>query len=586
MKLSHSSHSTPLLIFLILLGIYRASLLGSGAFAWPDEHLYNDSLRTIAALLDGNFQKACTALTGFGARPAEATLRLIPAAIQIWLERSTGIPLYNPQSLMIPAAFNVISSLLLSYFFYRVSFRLFADERWPALIAAIVFSLLVSSNVFVRHIIPYDTALAFCLLSLLLALRRAPKIEERIDLRRQALVIVIVGAGILIYPVTFLISRTAAKFGAVLALLGIIAGLAIAYRADRIETRHWMLIGIIAGIGLAIYPAYYPFPVAVGAIIALRAETPPFVGLSLSRLRAGLHYGLGMLAVMFFYEVIARIGDVSYLASAVRLSGTITQGSFEEGYIFIPRFFIEVEGAIGIVVLTGAIAYICLAGWRLIRRAKWSETEAALGLCVAIFGGLYLVYATQSTVLHKMAFTGRYARMYFPVVILMAIASLRYIPALSWRLVAQAGMVLVAVYSFAGFAREYYSLAYPVDVLYTHGIKWEDISQSARVYEGPRISQEWVSTAHPRGITRTNQFVTVPGDERYVLLNFGYFSGELSNLPAFTPPRDARLIYQGPHFLTFRSSGFEGFTIEKRREFAQRAYQIGIYRLETRKEQE
>lgn len=560
-----------------MLGLYRASLLGHGAFAWPDEQLYSDALQTVTALSHGDITRACTALTGFGARPAEATLRLIPAALQIWLERTQGISPYNPQSFLIPTSFNVIASLLLSLVFYRLSRRFLSDDRRAPLVATIVFSLLVSSNAFVRHVVPYDTALMFCLLSLLLGVQREPSGSAPVGVKRAALAVIVAGAGLFLYPVSFLLGREPAKIGALIALVAVLSGLAIVCRDEVAEGKHWALVGLVAGCGLAVYPAYYPFPVMVGAIIVLRTERAPYVALSMVRLRAGLVYGFAALSVMLFFEVIARVGDVSYLACAYRLSRTITQGSFEEGYIFLAKYFSEVEGVIGILILGGAAVYWILLARRLLQRVPVTAHASALALCCAVSAGLYLIYATQSTVLHRMTFTGRYARMYVPFVVWAAVAAIREIGTPRLRTLAYSAMLLACLVSFLMFERDYRALAYPVNVLYENGIRWEEVNPSSKVYESERIHQEWISTDFPKGLTREYNFVTRPNDDRFILLNFGYFVLEETRLPVFVPPENVHLIYRNPHFLTFRSSRFESFAIEKRAELVRRNYQIAIY---------
>ena len=267
------------ILFLCLVTIYHLILQDRGAFSWPDEQLYSDALKSIGCLIDFDIPGFCKTLTGFGARPAEATIRLVPAAIQTILEKWAGISPYNPESLRIPATFNLISSFLLSFVFYRLSQIFFENDRLTSILSTVVFALLVSNNVFVRHIIPYDTALLFCLLSLYYALKTDDAGEGWELLRFKTLVIagMICGVGLFLYPVSFLVSRTAALFGAIFCLVCILSALwVVARQGDRKAVRHWILTGLISGFGLALYPAFYAFPGgALPRVTRITSNTPP-----------------------------------------------------------------------------------------------------------------------------------------------------------------------------------------------------------------------------------------------------------------------------------------------------------------------
>jgi hypothetical protein len=157
----------PVLAVLAVLALYHVSLLGRGALAWPDERLYADSLGALRALGQGDVPGFCKALTGWGARPGEAVVRLLPASAQLAAGSWWGWPPLGPRSLRIPASVNVVTSFLLALAFHAVA-RSFVGPTLAGL-ATVLFALLTSSQVYVRHLTPYDTALLFALLSLALA---------------------------------------------------------------------------------------------------------------------------------------------------------------------------------------------------------------------------------------------------------------------------------------------------------------------------------------------------------------------------------------------------------------------------------
>lgn len=567
----------PIITVLTLVAIYHLTLLDRGTWSWPDEHLYTDALNAVAHALNLDVAGFCKSLTGFGARPAEATLRLAPAAIQTLFDKLWGVSPFNPQSLRIAAAPNILVSFLLGLVFYKLALLFYEGERWTATWATSVYALLVSSNVYIRHVVPYDTALLFGLLALYWLLNSRMS-ETSLNKKRWVMAGLLSGVSLLAYPVVFLLYRPAGLAAATFCLICLIGSLRM-MAGDGVasENRRWIITGLLAGFGLALYPAYYAFPGALLAIIVLGKTEPPYIGFSWARLRAGALYGWSVLCVVFFYEVVARLGGESYLGCAYRLSRTITQGSFEEAYVFLPRFFVEVERAIGVLLLVLALAYFVTLLWRLGKRVPLSWSQAALALCCMVLTGVYLVYATQSVFLQKMVFTGRYIHFYIPFVVWAAIAALRQIPMTRWRRLAYAGTVLVSVYSFIGFVREYRELAYPINVLYDHGIRWEDVVEENKVYE-TSVIPGWAYTLPAKGFCGQANYVTEKHERRYLLVNFGHFDMAGGFAP-YHPPSDAQLIYKKRHFLVFSASRFEGYTLTRRRDMKERDYHVRIYKL-------
>ena len=93
-----------------------------------------------------------------------AALQAIPARF--------GVPASNLRSLLIPTSANVLITLLSLYLVFSIGVILCGNEA-AALAAAVVYAFLVNSNVYVRHVLPYDWALCAGLLTLWLSLFRA-----------------------------------------------------------------------------------------------------------------------------------------------------------------------------------------------------------------------------------------------------------------------------------------------------------------------------------------------------------------------------------------------------------------------------
>lgn len=574
------AHSVVLALLLVL-AVYHVSLQDRGAFSWPDEHLYGDALRAAQALGRLDVAGFGRELTGFGARPAEATVRLIPATLQLLLERVTGVAPVNPESLRIGTAWNVLVVFALGICVYRLSLIFFDGHRAFATLAAGIYALLPSSSVYVRHLMPYDGALLLGLLALWRALTIGGH-AGALAPRRAILALLSAGGAVVVYPATFLWFRSWAVAGAVLAFaLVVVAAATLATGASQPATRRAVAAGVLAGFGLAMYPAYFPLPAAVIGVILLGGGDAALDGLLHVRLRvhAAVVYAASLGCVLYAYEVVARLGNVSYLASAYRLSKTITNGgSFEEGYVFLVKYLAGADGAIGLLVAGLAAIYLILALGRATRGVRCPGGEAALARCVVLLTLAYLVYASQSVFLHTMTFTGRYVHFYIPFVVWAAVAVLRELRPARVRACAAVAVAAVSVSSFAAFAVEYRHVAYPLNVLHHHGIRWEDVAAQNKIDEAT-VMPGWTFTLPGKGLSGETSYTTSRGDQRYVLVNFGLFHPFFDGVTPYTPPPAAEVVYRQPHFQAFRGYRFEAYPIEQRRAFETRRFDVAIYRI-------
>jgi hypothetical protein len=390
----------------------------------------------------------------------------------------------------------------------------------------------------------------------------------------------IVITALVLYPVAFYLYRRVGLGAAVLCAGSLVWALwRVADRGEPKATRRWITGGLLAGFALAVYPAYFAFPAAVLVVILLGRREWPHIGFSWSRTRAAFLYTCALLFVLFVYEIVARVGGISYLGGAGRLSGTITQGSYEEGYVFLWRFLAGVEGPWGILLALLAFGYLVTTVARVTSGMRLTPSEALLFQCCIAMAMLYLAYATQCVVLHGMVFTGRYVHFYLPFVIWAAVAMLRPVPVVTWQRVPYAAALAVSLLSFAWFARDYREVTYPLYVLYEHDIRWENVPAEQKVYE-TAIWSEWVTFSLPR-ITpaRGGRSITTPHEQRYVLVNFGYVSPFFTEVNHYKPPSGAQAIYRKPHFLAFRSSRFEAYTAAQRRQLEHNGLDVAIYQV-------
>ena len=275
-------------LLLILLGRLGA-LAAGGALAFPDEERYLKSVEAVEALRHGHLEQACLHLADTQGRPADALLRLPVAALQVAGRHWAQVPTTAPASLLLPQLLNWMVLALNMLLLWQLA------RRWLPIAAAdtalVAYSALASTQLYLRHLLPFDMALGVALLALVL----------------------LSGPG----------------------------------AALRSPGRAGLLAGGLGALAFAVYPGYYFAPLLPAALLLARPAR--------QWLAAGRGAVLGVGLVIIPLEILTRFGHISYLRSLQQLSGTITQGDFAEGFSFVPRYLWEVEGVVGIGLLLLAL---------------------------------------------------------------------------------------------------------------------------------------------------------------------------------------------------------------------------------------
>jgi hypothetical protein len=563
------------LALLIVLAGYHTLLLGKGALAWPDEHLYLRSIDTASALRRGDFRAAAAALAAWGSRPAEYLLRLPAAATQLAFQRSTGLTPVSPASLPIAAAQNVLVVFLLGLVFFKLSAKLLPSDG--AVLATVAFSLLSASHMWIRHLVPYDAALLVHLVALGLALRIPDEPPSRGFPRRLAAGGLILGFLLLVYPLAFYRRRELGLPIAAAILTGLIVFILWLRRSEPSASfRRSVATGLASGIALAIYPAYYSFVPALFLFILLGGRQERVLSLSLPAVRNAAVFGCAVLVVVFGFEVMARIGGVSYLGGARLLASTINQGSFDEGFVFLGTWLWAVDRYAAAWLLPGA-----LVGFLVIlestRKRRLTLMDARLARISLILGAFYLIYGFQSVVMHKMVFTGRYARIYVPVLVWLAALGVSSIQRSRLRLAAFSIAGTLSVVAFLRFAVAFEQVNYPADVLYRLGIGYEDLQADHIRHEFVYLASRDLPT---KALTAGRDLITHPGDNRFFIQNFAIPDVSGSTISHFEPRPPGSLISEDLHFCSFLPNAWEGPSRQAREELIGKRFQLRVYRQE------
>ena len=184
-------------LFFVLLAIFRLSLISKGHRFDVDEERYLNALYVWIELFQGHFSQAIAYLFNALGRPCFVLVSLIPAGCQLALAHFKIFSLTNLHFYDIPSFFNAVVTIINSILFFRILILLVSDEM-IALGGTIAYSLLVNTNLYIRHLFPYDYSLLLFFIALLLILRDVTNKQSR---PRTAVICGILSAfGFLIYP--------------------------------------------------------------------------------------------------------------------------------------------------------------------------------------------------------------------------------------------------------------------------------------------------------------------------------------------------------------------------------------------------
>lgn len=170
----------PIAIVLVAMAVMRFILISKGHFWLQDELRYRYAWAFIRDLVSLQPIKALQQLFEFNlyARPGLVIFNLPAAILQVVFLILTGVKTETPLSLTIPSLIQVLASLMISWLVYRLALR-YLKSRLLAVTGVIIHGLLVNTNLYLRHIVPYDTALLVYLWFLELVLRHGRKATAR-----------------------------------------------------------------------------------------------------------------------------------------------------------------------------------------------------------------------------------------------------------------------------------------------------------------------------------------------------------------------------------------------------------------------
>jgi len=471
-------------VLLVFVGLYRVFLSTSGHLYWPDEKRHIHAVHAVNHLSQGNLERGTTHVFKAFGRPGFVLISMVPAAGQIFLERTHLVAPDNPHIHDVYALFNVAFSLAVCLLFYGIALLLTGKLRM-ALLATFVYALLCNTNLYIRHLVPYDQSIFFFLFALYVVLR-------------------------------------AEKRGGVTPHVAILAGL-------------------LSAAGFATYPGYYFFVVGIAVAVAAVKARQRWRNLAIHLAAAG--------SVLLVLEAASRAVGRSYIGNVLTLSDTITQGSFEEGFVFLFRYRAQVEGLIGLLLIALLRAFL-VSVWR-------RQSRVPAWLFGAIIAG-YLIHAARGVFFQEIVFYGRLLHMYLPFVVLASVLTIAAVKSPRWRAVLATVVVGFSVLSFASNGIAYAVVEYPRDYAWQH------------LKEKPA---EWIEN-HDEYKPAKSLLINPP---RVLTVNMQNLCPVPRDHVPFVAPPQMNLVDAAPHPHNFIAYMFEGATIPLRAEVRRRAYQMQIY---------
>ena len=507
-----------LLAILVLILGTRLSFMGAGVMTFPDESRYYESMNAVEC--KGDFVSFCTSISQVQGRPGDALWRMVPAGLQVLLAKATGLDPHDPSSLLIPVAFNyliVLGSLLL---FYRIALLLLRHHT-AALLSTVAYGCLVNTNLYMRHVLPYDAALFTFFANIYWVLR-------------------------------------------------------LKHQPGRRTKRAEFYIGALSGLTFAIYPGYNPAVVVAWLLLLEKEALLAFNWKKL--LGTSVRYGAGVVAVFGTFQLLYMVADKSYIEDCIMLSQSVTQGDFEEGFSFLFKYLFKAEQTLGYLLTgLGAVAVPVLLFRLLKGRLSAARITALLSdnILVISMTLAFLHYAYSVYYLEKLVFYGRILHLYIPFFILLIFKVLYPVHSTrNWQFVPVALVALVALYSFSVFAVQYHRIVYPITFLNQHNHDYPTAKITAKEQTGTANTGDYYRVLD--GMLRQPE---AAGQPQVMLVNMGFLypirdEGWCNEVPV---PATYQLTYSGPHFITMPAYYFEGWRIAERDVIDRCQYQCRVY---------
>ena len=334
-------------------------ILRGGQYYFSDEQRYETSRAVADLTLQGNFSQAASSLFTAPEHVGFKIIGIIPAVLET----------LTRESLVLPALFFGIFSLLNLYLIYQISKRLDASSK-EALYALLVSAASVSLLYFTRHLMPYDTAMTFGLLALYAALTKKPTAKSSLACG---------GSSFLCF---------------------------ITYNG------YWPL----AALAMLVHVLPNPMSLRGGHSPTNQSQTrmDNFNIWAKIFLRKGLLTAAGFILPAILLFLAAKGAGVNLLTEYRTFATTVSQGSFAEGWSLPFEYFWHTEHIL--FIMMGVSSLYALVGSR--------SRNKSLKIVAASLVFIYLCLFIPSVIYHSFVVYGRLARQMIPFLAILSASGL------------------------------------------------------------------------------------------------------------------------------------------------------------------
>jgi hypothetical protein len=531
-EFNHSPFRFFLVLSIVAITAIKLSLLGSGFLTFPDEYRYAQSGKALSDFSQGRFVPGMDALFSTRARPGEAFLNMIPNAVQFISAKMFNLRIYDSKNSIPLFFYNFSLYCLLLILHFKFS-KLVLNDKNSALLSVLLFGTFTNSYLYLRHALPYDMSL------------------------------------LLFYWIIYKLSLFTIN--------------------KSISDKKVFILGLLTFGAYLIYPGYL---FLFACILILLLFSSNFQETLLQKLRHSVFFGLGCLIMLLSFELMARVAQNSYINDLIRLSKTISQGSFEESFSFIFKYFLDVEGFTGILLFVLVVLFFIGSVFLLIK-GKYQNHKIIINISIVLV--LFFVsYAASGYFLHKTVFYGRLLHQFLPFICILAIfafqklviKSIKSSQTQNWVKLTFACIFLT---EFGFKFSAYQTVCYPRDwEISTMASKYQ-VAEYTKVFEYSNSMEyggKWRLGIRKNGKTlfppmNQNQIDSV---SKIVIVNAGYLFPvkDISLYKPYRAPSRYQLIDAKPHFMNYKAYQYEVYSIEERKNMDAMNLQMRTYLYQTK----
>lgn len=511
----------PLLFYVIvaivLSTVVKLSLIETGFLSFPDEFRFMAAGKVIEHVSNGEFSEACYDIFSTKSKPGDVILSTIPHLVQQFTGYLSNVYCYESSNSYPLFIFNFIVYCCLLIVHYKFS-KLVLKDVFLSLLSVLVFGTLTNTYLYIRHVLAYDTSL------------------------------------LIFY---YFIYKTV-----------------LYIQSENLSFVKSVLIGIGSFFAYLVYPGFFPlFFLIVFLLFFYNLTTKNFI----KRFLHSCYYGLGSVYLLGVFEAMARYGKVSYIDDALHASSIVNQGSAEESYSFIFKYFWDVEGISGVILLAGIFVFIGVVIYKL-QKGLYKENQLIVLLGVSIVG-MYLIYTSIGYFFGAFIIMGRSLHEYLPFFCIFFVFTINdLLGSISIR--KDVLLFGVAVLFFVNFCTKFftfYSISYPRDV-YWKLSKTNDLNDVHSVCEYDfgwsvtpgEVEYRFYAANHKKVYENSKNYILTNGCYYYPVSDMRYYH-------PFVPPANYALVDTKTHYLNFKAYQYEGHNIPERANIDQIHFQLKLY---------